>query len=84
MEQFKSERTAEGKELTKIVDWVSSYNLSIMLGDLSLIDDWLPQLRRRFAKLTTPLQIGIDALLYGPGLVLFQLVILRTYLGQKP
>lgn len=68
--------------------WHLHLGIPVLEGDSSLVNPLLEDLKRRLRRLPdgehTAENIDSDALVYGPGLALFQLVILRMYLRRKP
>lgn len=68
------------------MDWHRRFQIPILLGDSSLIEPFLQDLHHRLVAKHEHNNSGqnksISGLVYGPGLMLFNLVILRTYLGR--
>lgn len=69
------------------MDWHMRYQIPILLGDSSLIEPFLQDLHRRLVAKhehnnSSGQNKSISGLVYGPGLMLFNLVILRIYLGR--
>lgn len=84
MQVFTDSQTRGGSEVKNTSNWASTYKLSILPGDRSLTVNFVQELRRRFARIEISPRMSIDSLVFGPGTVLLDLVILCTYLGRLP
>lgn len=60
--------------------------MPILDADASLIPPFIDEMQRRLSRLPGAMARGgdIHTLVQGPGMMLFRLVILRSYLGRQP
>ncbi|KAH9852176.1 hypothetical protein C2E23DRAFT_903981 [Lenzites betulinus] len=67
-----------------ITHFATRHRLNILPGDSSLVTDHLVRLRILLRTRTSILELPTDALVLGIAATLFDLVIMRTYLGRPP
>ncbi|KAH9849131.1 hypothetical protein C2E23DRAFT_897161 [Lenzites betulinus] len=83
-DEFVIHTTKSGHTPENATRFATAYKLDILPGDSSLILQSLTQLQIVLAANPSSLEIPQDALVFGIGVVLFNLVIVRTYLERPP
>ncbi|KAK7676149.1 hypothetical protein QCA50_020900 [Cerrena zonata] len=75
-----------GDKVKRTSEWLQDFHLPILPGDGNLVDRMIDKLFTKLKQSDSicPTWVNIDSLVFGPGKLLFLLVVMRVYLERSP